>query len=447
MNFQKKKVLIMGLGLQGGGLGATKFFVEQGAKVTVTDLKTEKELDKSLRVLKSLGKQISFVLGGHREEDFKNADLILRNPDVRRDSPYLKIAGENKIPVEMEESLFLKLCPNLENVIGITGTRGKTTTTHLVGEILKKAGFQTFLGGNLRGVSSLSLLDQITPEAKVVLELSSWQLQGLGNDKISPHIAVLTNLYEDHLNRYKNMKEYINDKKNIYRFQNRDDYFVLNKRIPTLHRDDAVTEAKAKVIWFSVEDVPLEIRKNFSLPGEHNLENLAAAYRVAKILGIPDKIILKAVKNFEGVPFRLQKIAQIDGVTYVNDTTSTTPIATIAALKTYKAVILICGGASKNLDTTEMVKEIIKRVKAVVLLEGSGTEELKSKIKSKVKILGPFNNLETTMGQARNLTEEGDIILLSPGFASFGMFTNEFERGERFNEIVKSFSSSAAKKD
>lgn len=454
MDFIGKKVLVMGLGIQGGGVGVARFFVEHGAKVTVTDLKTKKQLAPSLAGLADL--PITYVLGKHREEDFKKADLVIRNPDVPQNSPYLAMARKQGIPVEMDESLFLKLCSNRENIIGVTGTRGKTTTTHLIGTILKKAGFHTLLGGNLRGVATLSLLDQMRPNSKVVLELSSWQLQGLDEDQISPHIAVITNIYPDHLNRYQNMEEYIVDKKIIFKYQNKDDFLVLNKENGIV--GSFAKEARSKIVWFSKDDTihlggvmasppkadqPATIRGviGFKLKGEHNLENLAAAYQVAKIFNISDGIIQKAVAEFTGVEFRLQEIAKIGGVTYVNDTTSTTPEATIAALQAYEGrpIILIAGGASKNLDLTKMTDEIGKRVKAVVLLEGTATDEIAAKIKQEPGIVGRYDNFRKAVLAAKNVAKPGDIVLLSPACASFGMFKNEFDRGEQFNEIIASF--------
>jgi len=451
MDFAGKRVLIMGLGLQGGGAGVARFFAEHGAKVTVTDLKTQKELASSLANLSDLS--IKYVLGRHREEDFKNADLVIRNPDVSPDSPYLELARKSGVSVEMDESLFLRLCPNKKNIIGVTGTRGKTTTTNLIGAILKEAGFHTLLGGNLRGVATLSLLDKIMPDSKVVLELSSWQLQGLDWDKISPHISVITNIYPDHLNRYKSMKDYIADKKIIFKYQNKNDFLVLNAENEITK--SFAEEAKSKIIWFSLGakliHLPGGILESFKLKGEHNLENLAAAYQMAKILRIDDKIIKEAVADFEGVPFRLEEVRVIDGVSFVNDTTSTMPVATIMALKAYEGrpIILIAGGASKNLDMSQMAKEIVERVKAVVFLEGSATDGLISQIKNrishlpkgqkKVKILGRFNNFNQAVTTARNISEPGDVVLLSPGCASFGMFKNEYDRGEQFNAIVSKF--------
>lgn len=433
--FFGKKVLIMGLGRLGGGENVTRFFAEEGAQVTVTDLKSEEELSETLLRLKDL--PVIFILGGHRKEDFRNQDLVIRNPDVPKDSEFLNIARANKIPVEMDESLFLKLCPL--PAIGVTGTRGKTTTTILIGEMLKAAGYNTLIGGNLPGVATLSLLRQITPKTKLVLELSSWQLQGLDEDKISPHIAVITNIYPDHLNRYQNFNDYIEDKKLIFKYQTEKDFLVLNRE-SEISRSFAF-QSRSQVIWFKGEDWP----KNWSLkiPGEHNLENAACAYTVGKILAIDEGIIKKAVTSFKGVPHRLEVIRKLKGVRYVNDSTSTMPEAGIAALRSFgKApIILIAGGNSKNLDLSEFTEEISKKAKAIVLLEGTATNNLESEImgyKSRDKILGRFNNLKEAVLEAKAVAEKGDVILLSPGCTSFGMFKNEFDRGEQFKKIVLS---------
>lgn len=425
----------MGLGRLGGGEGVARFFAEEGACVTATDLKEEKELREPLERLKGL--PITYVLGKHRKEDFQKQDLVIRNPDVPRESEFLEIARENKIPIEMDESLFLKLCP--VPVIGVTGTRGKTTTTTLIGEILKEGGYQTLLGGNLPGVATISLLRQITPQTKVVLELSSWQLQSLAQSKISPHIALITNIYPDHLNRYKDMDDYIADKKLIFAYQTEKDFLVLNQSDKIVK--SFTFQAKAKIIWFKKGDW----RPNWFLkiPGEHNRENASAALAVGKLLKVHEEIIKKAVGNFSGLPHRLEIVRQLGGVTYIDDSSSTTPIAGIMALRAHagKPIILLAGGNSKKLDLSEFAQETSKRVKAVVLLEGTATGELESGIRnyeSGIKILGRFSDFKEAILVAKNVAEPGDIVLLSPGCTSFAMFKNEFDRGEKFKKIVKS---------
>lgn len=434
-NFKNKKVLVMGLGIQGGGSGVARFFSEHGAQVTVTDLKPANQLRPSLDLLKDL--PIKYVLGKHRKKDFLEADLVMRNPDVPQNSPFLKKAREHGVEVEMDESLFMKLCP--VPVIGVTGTRGKTTTVTLIGEIFKKMGFPLLLGGNLRGVATLSLLEQITFQSKVVLELSSWQLQGCGWNRLSPHIAVVTNIYPDHLNRYKNMKDYIADKEIIFKYQTKNDFLILNRE--NKMGKNFAKIAKAKIIWFSKEDLPPLILNSIKIPGEHNRENVAAAVAVAKIFKISDFIIKKAVEGFSGLPHRLEKVRVVAGVTYINDSTSTMPTAAIAALRAIPGpIILICGGASKKLDLTSFAKEIGKRVKAVVLLEGTATGDLEKAIQqfsnSAIQNLGRFNDFKKAVLVAKENATLGETILLSPGCTSFGMFQNEFDRGEQFKKIV-----------
>lgn len=434
-DFKDKKVLIMGLGLLGRGIGDAKFFAEAGAKVTVTDLKSREELTPSLKELEQY--PISFILGKHREEDFKNQDLILRGAGVPRDSKYLKIARENNIPIEMDESLFAKYCPC--PIIGITGTRGKTTTTMIIYEILKKAGKNVFLGGNIQGLATLPLINQVDKNSLVVLELSSWQLQGFAEAKISPQYAVITNIYPDHLNKYHSMNEYIEDKKAIFQFQKESDYLFLNSE--DLIVSKFYREAKAKIIWFNQKDVTPDFQVN--LLGTHNLLNIAAAIKVAQILKIDYQKIKGAIAEFHGVKGRLELIAEINGVKFINDTTSTTPVACEMALDTFSLnnIILIAGGADKKLDFTNLAKKIVKQVKKVIFLTGQGTAQLKLALTTSginpEQDSGTYDNLTEAVSQAYQLAEAGEIILFSPACASFGMFTNEYERGEKFNQLVK----------
>jgi len=432
--YQGKKVLIMGLGLLGGGVGVAKIFCEIGAQVTVTDLKKEKELAPSLEKLKNL--KIKFVLGRHRKSDFEKADLIIRNPAVPQDSIYLQIARKNKIPITMDTALFAKFCQR--PIIGVTGTRGKTTTATLIYEILKASGKKTLLAGNIKGVASLPFLKKAEDYSWIVLELSSWSLQGFDWERISPQIAVITNIYPDHLNRYQNMQAYIQDKKIIFKYQSKKDFLVLNQE--NLFTVKMASQTKAKIVWFKADDFPSGWQ--LKLPGRHNQENAAAAYKVGKILNIPYSLMKKVFANFKGVKYRLEKIAEIDDVTYINDTTSTTPQATIAALRAIeKPIILIAGGASKNLDLSSLAKEIAHKVKFVILLRGTATPELLSLIKKNgagKKVLGVFDNFQKAILKARKAAQKGEVVLLSPGCASFGLFKNEYHRGEEFSKIVKS---------
>jgi UDP-N-acetylmuramoylalanine--D-glutamate ligase len=434
--FKGKKVLIMGLGLNSGGVGSTRWFCNQGANVTVTDLKTKEQLLPSIEKL--LDYKVRYVLGEHKEEDFVNSDLIVQNPDVPINSPYLNIAKGKNIPIVMEESLFYELDPYKDHVIGVTGTRGKTTTSTLIYEILKNSGRKVVLGGNLSGKETLSLLNEITPETYVVLELSSWQLKGFGEIKKSPHIAVMTNIYPDHLNRYSSMDKYIRDKENICKFQTNNDFFITsfnNKETNTLAQT-----CKSRVLWYEKEEIPSNWK--IKIIGDHNRENIKAAIAVSKLLGINMDAIKIAVEHFNGVPYRLELIKEQNGVTFINDTTSTTPIAGIMALRALKnaSIILIAGGNSKNLDLTDFAKEIGKTVKRLILLQGNATNDLEEKVRKfspNVLIDGEYDDFTKAIKNAYDSAKKGDIVLLSPGCTSFGMFSNEFDRGEKFNQIVR----------
>ena len=430
MNFKNKKVLIMGLGIIGKGLKDALFFYDNGAQVTVTDLKDESELQDSVSELKKYP-DIKLHLGKHIESDFKENDIIVRNPAIPRDSNFLKIAQENNKQIVMEDSLFTSLTK--AQVIGVTGTRGKTTSSTLIYEILKYAGLDVHLSGNVRGTASLPLLDKLKEDSYVVLELSSWQLQGFEDEKVSPQYALITNIYEDHLNRYKGMSEYVGDKKNIYEFQNESDFLFLNKDIEEKYLDEFKNEAKAKIIYFSKNDL-----KDYetNLIGEHNLENIASARAIALELGIDEITIKKAVRNFQAIEFRLEKIKEINGISFVNDSASTAPIAGIKALSSFdQKVFLIAGGASKELSLENFAKTIKEKCQKIALLEGSDTDRLRELL-DKELVVGVFKDLESAVKILYEQAEKGDVILLSPGSASFGMFQNEFDRGEQFNEIV-----------
>ena len=217
MKFKDKKVVVMGLGLFGGGLEVTRYFVKQGAKVLVTDLRDETQLQESLKFLEGL--PVDFRLGQHCEEDFRSADLVIANPGVKDDSPYLKIAYANNIPVDTEINIFLQNSP--ASVIGITGSNGKSTTTAMINHILETAGYKTWLGGNI-GKSLLGELSNIKKDHKVVVELSSFQLQRVKN--ISPNVAVITNLSKNHINWHGSMENYAKAKQNILKFQKKADF-------------------------------------------------------------------------------------------------------------------------------------------------------------------------------------------------------------------------------
>lgn len=302
------------------------------------------------------------------------------------------------------------------------------------------------LAGNIRK-SVLLELPRITKNTLVVLELSSWQLEGLAKHKKSPHIAIITNIMPDHLNRYKGLKKYVAAKKNIFKFQTKNDLLFLNandKKVKNFAK-----EAKSKVIFFRAKDAK---KYPSQLPGKHNLSNIAGAIKIANHFGIGDSAIKKVLNNFKGLEGRIQKIAEIKGVKYINDTTATTPDATIAAIKSLidseksknSNLILIAGGADKNLDFSALAKLIAKKINFLILLEGTATARLEQKIKKELLTknkkleIRKYDNIEKAIETIKRISRAGDIVLLSPACASFGMFRHEFERGNKFvNAIIK----------
>jgi UDP-N-acetylmuramoylalanine--D-glutamate ligase len=431
--FQGKRILIMGLGLNGGGVGAAEFFYKQKAEVLVTDLKSEKQLKESLQKLKKL--KIKYSLSGHKESDFLWADLIIKNPDVPETSPYLEIARKNKITVETDVSLFFKLSQAF--IIGVTGTKGKSTTSSLIFHILKQKYKRIFLAGNI-GVSPLELLPKIKKGDKVVLELSSFELEGL---KQSPNISVITNIYPDHLNRYGNMEDYIKAKKIIFQYQKKNNALFLNAEDPTAR--EFAKESRSTKYFFSpktsLNGINISKFKSF---GNHNLFNLSAAIEVAKIMKIPTKLIEKSLAKFKGVANRQEFIREINGVKYFNDTTATMPEAAITAIKSFSEnfpnskIILICGGQNKGLKYVGVAKAIEEKVGELVMLPGTASEEIK-KYLSDYKNLHEVSSIIEAVKKAESLAKRGDVVILSPSAASFNLFKNEFDRGRQFVQAVK----------
>ena len=445
----------MGLGLHGGGNGVIRFLADAGAKVTVTDLKSEKELSGSLEKLSNL-KNIVFILNQHRPEDFSQTDLVIKNPAVPWTNKYIQLARKNNIPVEMDSSLFFKLCKN--KIIGVTGTRGKTTTASLIYEILRSAGKNPLKVG-IGQVSVLDKLQELKNDSVVVFELSSWRLSALGRAKLSPEIAVLTNIFQDHLNYYANMDEYFQDKKYIFASQKKSDFCVLNwddERLNKLESQvnsqlikfsknkleaDSSIYISAGVIyanWNNKEEKIMELAE-ITLKGAHNLSNILASIGAAKALGISAESIRKGILAFRGLPHRLEFVRELDGVNYYNDTAATSPDGAISSLNSFtEKLVLLVGGSDKNLDMKDLAKAIKNKTDRVIFLEGIGTDKLIAELRN----LGEMENftvadsMEKAVALARDLAKAGDVVLLSPGTASFGLFVNEFDRGDKFKLAV-----------
>lgn len=434
--YKNKKVLVVGLGLLGGGEGVAKFFAELGSKVTVTDKKTDIELSESLEKLKGL--PIKYRLGEHRLEDFLNADVIFKGPSVPWTMPELQQAQQQGVSVEMELPFVASY--HLDKTIGVTGTRGKSTTTHLIYQILKSNNYSILLGGSLAHTTTINLLKNLKKDDWILMELPSWPLSGFHQKKLSPHISVFTNFYPDHLNYYKSLTEYFYDKKAIYLYQNESDYLIANS---TLTDTISIDNIRSITIYFNPTMFPGKLN---NLKGEHNLENAAAALQVAKVFDIDEKKAVKIINEFKGVPYRQEQIAEKNKIIFINDTTSTTPIATIRAIQSYTKdrIVLILGGNSKNLPVEDLIAEL-EFVEKIILLPGSFTNEILPILKDKYinKIIGPFDSLEEIVKRAYDEALKLDnerskiAILFSPGATSFATFKNEFDRGDKFNEAVR----------
>lgn len=447
----------MGLGIRGGGLGAAKFMAERGARVTITDTRSKKELAPSLDALRRF-KNIRVVLGKHEKSDFTRADLIVKNPGVRPNSPYLLLAKSRRIPVTSDMGIFFMCAP--ATLIGVTGTRGKSTTAHLIWKFLKTKNVRVFLGGNIgRKESLLDSLENLKKGDIVVVELSSFQLwdirentfggDGAGTGRKSPHIAVITNILHDHLNWHGTMKEYEDAKRVIFQFQSPKDYLFANPRDPRVR--NMARSAPSRVVY---PRLPAAYKKLVDANiGAHYESSIALAIAVARHFKIPAASVKKVLMEFRGLPGREEEICAINGIHFINDTTSTMPDAASAAIRRFRKkashgkLILIAGGMDKNLDFSEMAREVRKSVDTLVLLPGTGTEKLKNELgimnyelrirKEESENFYEATSMKEAVRTAYRRATKGDYILLSPGATSFGLFLNEFDRGDRFVKEVK----------
>ena len=454
LNFEMlkgQKVTIMGLGLHGGGIASARFFAESGAKVTVTDLGSKEKLQSSVEKLSGL--DILFILGEHREIDFINADMVIKNPAVPSSSKYLKLAKR----IETDISIFLQLTEN--KIIAVTGSKGKSTTVSAVYHVMKQYNSRTVLGGNIT-VSPLTFIHRLHKEDPVILELSSWQLADLGErDLLKPEITVITNIMNDHQNRYNHFDDYVNDKKLIYRNLDKNSISIFsddkygrefqsesNGYSYIFSTEKPQSEDLSKKGWidkqrgyFSEDGKKIEllVPEDLSVPGEHFRLNMLIAAIILKKSGLNSDQIQKGLKSFTGVPHRMEKFAEKQGVSFYNDSAATIPEATAAAVESFQSPLhLITGGTDKELDFS-ILKNILPRTAGLYLLKGSGTDKLITILDSiQLPWYGPFNSLEEALNEIIKNTKTGDSVILSPGCTSFGMFLNEFDRGDKFKELV-----------
>lgn len=457
MQLAGKKIVVMGLGVHGGGLGVARYCAENGAHVTVTDLRSAEILKPSIAALADL--PITYVLGEHRASDFEQCDILVQNPAVPATSPYVAMARAAGAQIEMEMTLFFRACP--APVIGVTGAKGKTTTATLTAHLIRLWEPRTVLAGNMR-ISALAQLPLISADTPVVLELSSFVLEGLDAAHISPPIAAITNIHPDHLDRYGTMAAYIAAKAAIGRHQRPTDCIVLNALDPALVA--LAAEMPGLVIWSSTEALAsvtegsvwwhddvlytqqqaktLRVASgdDVRLPGLHNRANVATAVALALRAGVPVAAIAPALQTFTGVEHRLEHLATFGGHAFVNDTAATMPDAAIAALRSLpQPIVWIAGGADKKLSYEQLASVAAQYAAAIVLLAGTGTPALTDALQrhgAAARIIGTYTEFEAAIRAAHAHPLTPATIALSPGCASFGMFNNEFHRGDEFRRIV-----------
>jgi len=453
------RVTVMGLGLFGGGAGVTRFLVDKGAAVTVTDLRPPGELTESLERLEGL--PIDFVLGEHREADFRYPDLVIANPAVPQESPFLEVARDHGVAVESEINLTLRFLPT-PYVVGVTGSNGKTTTSHLIHHMVTACGRRSFLGGNTGG-SLLVDLDRIGAEDVVVLELSSFQLETTGPAGLGPKVAVLTNITPNHLDRHGTFENYIEAKEQILIGASA---AVLNADNPHTARIAGALDPRMVTLFssqrhldrgFFLDGDNLLLHRDHqvdtllhgdevALLGTFNLENIMAALAATELIlerdGVPPESI-EAAARFPGVPHRLEPVARVRGVRYINDSIATTPESTIAALEALEGpTAVILGGYDKNLPFDRLAEVVRQRARLVCLI-GATADKLARAIEHNHSSCdeGPelfrASSLERALELATGRAAEGWTVLLSPACASYDQFINFVQRGEAFRRWVR----------
>lgn len=447
-DFSGQRVTVIGLGVEGVDL--VRFLGSRGARVTVSEARSETALAAARAAIADVP-GVTIAAGGNREEHSADADVVYVSQGVPHDLPPVRAARRRGVPISSMTRLFFELCP--APIAAITGSSGKTTTTALVGAMLDASGAEHVLGGNI-GVGMLSLLDRITPDTRVVLELSHTQLESLD---VSPHIACITNVTPNHLDRYA-WNEYVALKRRIFTFQRSDDLTIL-------HADDPISMGFARYlpgqVAYTALGVPLpgdgvalaghaivrhvrgdttEVlqRDTIRLRGEHNVANVLAAVAVATQLGVDDQAAARAVQAFTGVPHRLEPVARIDGVDWINDSIATTPERTLAGLRAFtEPTVLLLGGRDKLLPTAELAREAVMRCRAVVTFGEAGALYAGALRQASDSLpIEQVHTVEQAVRAAAHVARSGDVVLFSPAGTSFDAYPNFEARGRAFRDAV-----------
>jgi UDP-N-acetylmuramoylalanine--D-glutamate ligase len=436
MNYSGRRVVVMGLGHFGGGIAVTRWLVEQGAQVTITDSKSAADLAESLSRLDGL--PVRQRLGGHDPADLDGCELLVVSPAVPKDkSEFVREAVRRGIPLSSEMNLFIERCP-AKRVVGITGSAGKSTTTAMIGSILTTASEagalpRVWLGGNI-GHSLLGDLQTMSSEDLVVLELSSFQLEDLGALRWSPPIAVITNIQPNHLDRHGTLEAYADAKMNLVRYQSADGVVFVHEGEDEVARRVTAVGAGARLRRVTF---PQEFASHLRLPGRHNRDNAAAAIAVARALGVADELIKRGIEAFTGLPHRLEFVAERDGVRYYNDSKSTTPESTRIALEAFdEPVVMLVGGYDKKIPLDGISRQLAARAKLTICYGQTGPA-FHREITAAGGRAERADSFEDAVAKARAAAVPGDVVVLSPACASYDMFSNYEERGALFRQYVQ----------
>jgi len=456
MEVQGKRILVVGLGKS--GVAAALFLEAHGARVTVSDAKTEEELRSEIPAL--LDKGITVEAGGHGDRTFRDQDLIVISPGVPYEIAQLQQARSQGVPVIGEVELASRFLKG--HLVAITGSNGKTTTTALTGEVISMGGYESLVGGNI-GTPAISLVGESTDDTYNVLEISSFQLETI--ESFHPQIAVVLNVTPDHLDRHRSLQAYISAKARIFENQSRDDYAVLNADDPTCLRlaDDCRAHTRffsrkgelkhgayvkeGKIYWREEESGEQEIMPvgSIALKGTHNLENVLAAVCVGRLVNVEPHRIRRAVEEFKAVEHRLEFVASIRGVDYYNDSKATNVDATTKALESFPAGIhIILGGKDKGSDYSVLNPLLKSRAKRVYTI-GAAAAKIESQIAGAAEIVHA-ETLENAVRRAAEAATPGDVVLLAPACASFDQFENYEHRGRIFKETVAALAAKSAGK-
>ena len=446
---KNRKVAVIGLGVS--NIPLIEYLHNLNSKVTIFDKRNMEEIDKNI-IEKITEYSMEFSFGKEYLSRLIGFDIIFRSPSCRLDLPEIEAEQKRGAIVTSEIEMLLELCPG--TVVGVTGSDGKTTTTSLIYEILKEAGYNCYLGGNI-GTPLFTKIEEMMPEDKVVLELSSFQLMGM---KISPKISVITNITPNHLDIHKSYDEYIEAKKNIFKYQDKDGLLVTNYDNDITR--EFIKEAKGNVIYFSsktkledgfildgniIKESKNKVRKHILntndviLRGRHNYENICTALAATSTL-VDTETAVKAICKFKGVEHRLEFVREINGAKWYNDSIGSSPTRTIAGLNSFdENIILIAGGYDKHLDYTPMAKPVVDKV-GVLVLVGQTSEKIYNAVTKELNgrhlEIHLCKTLEEAVNAAYKVAKRNDVVLFSPASASFDMFKNFDERGKKFKEIV-----------